>query len=87
MTASPARQLALPPSAAELLEDAREIVEQLMTVLDDRMTKAGHPYALVLHEHRGTCPPRECSLRCQGYRALFETGAGWIAAYSAREDA
>lgn len=49
----------------------RSILERLLQVLDDRMTTAGHPYALVMTEHRGTCGPYECSLRCQDYRALF----------------
>jgi hypothetical protein len=54
------------------------LVEELVAVLDDRMTPAGHPYALVMSEHRGTCPAHECSLRCQAYRQLMVDAVAWL---------
>jgi hypothetical protein len=75
----------------DALASLRALIERLVTVLDDRMTKAGHPYALVLQEHRGTCPPYECSARCIEYRALFVEAMAWLDANAseallARED-
>lgn len=68
-----AHQLTLDP-----LEEAEQLIADLMTVLDDRMTKAGHPHQLVTWEHRGVCPPKACSLRCQVYRALFVEASAWL---------
>lgn len=58
----------------------RELIEALAAVLEERMTPQHHPYALVMREHRGTCPPRECSARCTAYRALLIEAAEYLAA-------
>ena len=58
----------------------RDLIARLAAVLEERMTKAGHPAALVLQEHRGICPPRECSARCVEYRALLIEAAEYLEA-------
>lgn len=62
------------------MDEAAGLIRELLTVLNDRMTPQGHPYALVLREHRGTCPPYEDSLRCRVYRDLFVRGTAWLSA-------
>lgn len=61
----------------------RNLIERLLAVLDDRMTKRGHPAALVVQEGMGTCSVRECSLRCRTYRALFVEAVAWLEAHPA----
>ena len=72
-----------PTPAAEVA--TADLVERLVSVLDDRMTKAGHPAILVVQEHRGVCPPYECSLRCREYRALFVEATAWLAEHRPQE--
>lgn len=61
--------------------DTRDLIERLVTVLDDRMTRLGHPYALVQQESLGTCSAWGCSDRCIEYRALFRAGMAWLDAH------
>lgn len=66
------------PTTAREDERAWQLVHELTTVLDDRMTKSGHPYALITQEGRGTCTVKECSLRCTVYRDLFVRATAWL---------
>lgn len=52
----------------------RALLAGLLTVLDERMTRRGHPFALVTQESLGTCSAWGCSDRCLAYRALFVAG-------------
>jgi hypothetical protein len=66
------------------LAEAGRLIARLLKVLDDRMTPSGHPYALVIQEHRGTCPYDRHSARCDDYRALFVHGTRWLDQYGER---
>jgi hypothetical protein len=57
----------------------RDLVRRLAETLEERFNTYGHPAALILNrEHRGTCPPYECSARCQVYRALLIEAAQYL---------
>lgn len=60
---------------------AVELIVRLTAVLQDRMTTAGHPYALVMSEHRGTCPAQYCSDRCVEYTALYREAVAFLRAH------
>ena len=66
------------PEGWERGVQARDLIERLTQVLDDRMLESGHPAALVQNEHLGTCSVHGCSDRCVSYRALFVEAVAWL---------
>jgi hypothetical protein len=45
---------------------------RMADLLRTRFTGAGHLAAIVDHEHRGNCPPRECGPGCLEATALLD---------------
>lgn len=47
------------------------LLERLLGVLADNLSKTGHALQFVAWESRGSCPPTGHTERCAEYRALF----------------
>ncbi len=87
MTAAPAaRQLGLPPSAEEMLADARVVIRMLVTEVETFKSQHGHKALRSIYSPLGVCQTNRdgCSPLCKEWRHARDIGAGWIAAYDAR---
>lgn len=87
VSAPAARQLGLPPSAEEMLADARVVIRLLVDeLLTFKSAGSAHKALRSAYSPRGVCQTARggCSPICKEWHTAIETGAGWIAAYDAR---
>lgn len=81
---SVAVQLEMPPTTAELLEDAREVICLLVDELRTfQAQRGGHKALRSIYSAKGVCETTgsECSPLCVAWHEAIATGAGWVEAY------